>query len=87
MKQHTVLILHWLPDGELAPRVNAFPECDFLDGRTPEAAERHLPEATMVYGLPDVQRLCDAKKLHRIHWHRRGCRSRSADPLRSARCR
>src|SRR5262245_45457349 len=66
MKQHTVLVLHWLPDGELARWVNAFPDCEFIDGRAAEAAERHLPAATIVYGLPDTQRLGDAKKLRWI---------------------
>jgi len=61
-----VLVLHWLPDGEMAHWVKEFPGCEFVDGRTPEAVDRHLSRATIVYGLPAISSLAEARDLRWI---------------------
>lgn len=57
MSKPTVLVLHWLPDGELARWNKEFPQFDFVDARQPDAFERHKRAAVICYGLPDVARL------------------------------
>src|SRR5262249_31776075 len=61
-----ILVLHWLPDGELPRWTKEFPDCVFLDGRSKENADRHSPEATVAYGLPDLERLDQARNLRWI---------------------
>lgn len=58
-----ILVLAWLPDG-LLPRLAArFPRFEWIDGRTPEALDEHLPTAEITYGLPPVLRLEEAERL------------------------
>jgi phosphoglycerate dehydrogenase-like enzyme len=60
--QSTVLICHWLPDGELARWQREFPDIEFIDAKTPDA----LARADIAYGLPDLARLQDAPRLRWI---------------------
>jgi D-2-hydroxyacid dehydrogenase (NADP+) len=66
MTKPLVLVLHWLPDGELASWANEFPQVEFIDGRDPEVARRELSRTEITYGLPDVARLPDAAALRWI---------------------
>jgi phosphoglycerate dehydrogenase-like enzyme len=66
MSTTSVLILQWMPDGELARWRSEFPDIEFVDGNEPGVAERHLPRATIVYGVPDLTRLHEATQLRWI---------------------
>src|SRR4051794_33705777 len=66
MAKPLVLVLHWLPDGELARWRREFPQCDFADGNEPGQADRLVPDAAITYGLPDVARLPEARHLRWI---------------------
>lgn len=59
MPKLTVLVNHWLPDGELACWRKELPDVVFVDG---DGIER----ADIAYGLPDLARLPGAKKLRWI---------------------
>jgi len=61
-----VLVVHWLPDGELGRWAKEFPHIEFVDAREPEVCNRRLGEALITYGLPDVQRWEDAANLRWI---------------------
>ncbi len=63
MTKPLVLILHWLPDGELARWGKEFPECEFLDARSPQIFEEHFGRGAIAYGLPGIQRLPEARSL------------------------
>ena len=55
MPKTTVAVCHWLPDGVLPRWTNEFAQCEFVDARTRDAQEQHLPHADATYGLPDLQ--------------------------------
>lgn len=62
MPNLTVIVSHWLPDGELARWQREFPNIDFIDAKTPDA----LSKADIAYGLPDLAALPEASKLRWI---------------------
>lgn len=62
MANATVIVCHWLPDGELARWQREFPHLEFVDAKTPDA----LGRADIAYGLPDLARLAEAGKLRWI---------------------
>lgn len=62
----TILINHWLPEGEPARWRREFPECVFLDGQKPEGEDCPLAMADLAFGLPDLARLKEAKNLRWI---------------------
>lgn len=67
MAKPLILILHpFLPDGILSRWTAEFPGCEFVDGRTPPALERHLKEMVIAYGVPPLDRLKDAASLRWI---------------------
>jgi D-2-hydroxyacid dehydrogenase (NADP+) len=66
MAKPLALVLHWLPDGELASWVKEFPQVEFVDARQPEIARRHLAQTVITYGLPEVQNLKEAASLRWI---------------------
>jgi len=66
MKNHTILVIQWLPDGELARWTKDFPDCDFVDGRDAQAHAEHLPRATITYGLPTIERVRETINLRWI---------------------
>jgi phosphoglycerate dehydrogenase-like enzyme len=63
MSKARVLVLAWLPDGLYEELARRHPAYEWLDGRPPEAFERHFPGATITYGLPPVARLGEAPGL------------------------
>ena len=66
MAKTVVPIFSWLPDGVL-PKLSAeFPEMEFVDCQEPAALERHLPQATLTYGVPPLSSLGNAPKLRWI---------------------
>ncbi len=72
MSKTLVLVLYWLPDGELARWVNDFPQFEFVDARDPEICRQRLGEAVITYGLPDVSLLQGAGDCAGFSWFRRG---------------
>ncbi len=62
MANATVIVCHWLPDGELARWQREFPHIEFVAAQTPDA----LARADIAYGLPDLARLPAAAKLRWI---------------------
>lgn len=66
MSRPTVLVQAWLPDGRFEQLAGHFPEFEFLDGRAASGLEANLPRATIVYGLPPVARLGEARQLRWI---------------------
>jgi phosphoglycerate dehydrogenase-like enzyme len=58
-----IVVCAWLPDGMFEQLAGRFPGWTWLDGRTPEACDRHFPSATVTYGLPPVARLDEAPEL------------------------
>ena len=51
MSKSTVIVCHWLPDGELTRRCRGeLPDIEFVDAKTPDALSR----ADIAYGLPDL---------------------------------
>ncbi len=62
MPKLIVIVCAWLPDGEIEHWRHTFPDIDFLDAKTPDA----LLRADIAYGLPDLARLPEAKKLRWI---------------------
>jgi phosphoglycerate dehydrogenase-like enzyme len=62
MSRPTIAVLAWLPDGvfERLQQDDAF---DWRDARTPEGLDKHLPAATITYGMPPVDRLAEAPNL------------------------
>jgi phosphoglycerate dehydrogenase-like enzyme len=61
-----ILLLAWTPEGALAQLAAGFPQCDFVDGRESAVADRAWSRATIIYGLPAVDRLPDAGHLRWI---------------------
>jgi phosphoglycerate dehydrogenase-like enzyme len=61
--QHKVLILAWLPEGMLPRLVAEFPQIEFVDAREPAVCTQHLPDATVTYGLPPIDRPAQASRL------------------------
>jgi phosphoglycerate dehydrogenase-like enzyme len=66
MTRPQVLLLHWLPDSTPDRLAAGFPDLAFVDGRDPEAFERHWPATVISYGLPPVKRLAEAPRLRWI---------------------
>lgn len=66
MSKQTILVFHWLPDGELARWTKEFNDCTMIDARDAKVAAREMPRATIAYGLPDIQAIPDAKSLRWI---------------------
>jgi phosphoglycerate dehydrogenase-like enzyme len=66
MSKKVILVAHWLPDGELACWTKEFPDAEFIDARQPHALDRHIRQAEIAYGLPDIARLEDATQLRWI---------------------
>jgi phosphoglycerate dehydrogenase-like enzyme len=62
MPKSTVIVCHWLPDGEMARWQREFPDIEFVDAKSPGAPER----ADIAYGLPDLARLPAATQLRWI---------------------
>lgn len=62
MPKLVVLVVHWLPDGVLARWRRDFADVEFVEPTSAGALER----AEIAYGLPDLARLPDAKKLRWI---------------------
>src|SRR5262249_41566483 len=58
----TVIVCHWLPDGEFARWQHEFPDVEFVDAKVPDALNR----ADIAYGLPDLARLQEAPRLRWI---------------------
>jgi phosphoglycerate dehydrogenase-like enzyme len=58
-----VVVLAWVPDGLFEQLARRHPGHEWLDGRAPEAFERHFPAAAITYGLPPVSRLAEAPGL------------------------
>lgn len=67
-----VLNLSWLPEGRLPQLRAAFPDCEFVDGREPEALDRHLGTATVLYGQPPLNRLAEAVSLQWVQLNSAG---------------
>jgi phosphoglycerate dehydrogenase-like enzyme len=83
MSRTTVLILSWVPDGELARLTAEFPDLTFVDARTPEALDRHLSQAGICYGLPPVARLEETPDLRWIQLSSAGVPRDLCAPARS----
>jgi phosphoglycerate dehydrogenase-like enzyme len=66
MSKQTILVFHWLPDGELARWTSEFPDCVMIDARDAKVADRELPHATIAYGLPDIKAIPESKSLRWI---------------------
>src|SRR5262245_44783944 len=66
MSKSSVLVCHWLPEGMLASWTREFPDCDFVDGRDPQATGRELSFVSVAYGLPEPQLLAAARGLRWI---------------------
>jgi D-2-hydroxyacid dehydrogenase (NADP+) len=60
MVREHVLVAAWLPEGWFERLQRRHPGHEWLDGRTPEGLGRGLPRATVLYGLPPVDRLGEA---------------------------
>ncbi len=67
-----ILNLSWWPDGRLQQLAAAFPQCDFVDARQPEALDRHLGTAEVLYGQPPMARLAEAANLRLIQLNSAG---------------
>src|SRR5262245_41185167 len=65
MTKTVVAVVAWLPEGVDQQWVEAFPGVDFRDAREAADLYRFLPEATITYGLPPLDRLPDAS---RVRW-------------------
>ncbi len=61
-----VLIQHWLPDREFDRLRHNSPDAVFLDGRDPAEAEKHFPEADILYGAATPAQLVGAARLRWI---------------------
>jgi phosphoglycerate dehydrogenase-like enzyme len=59
---HTVLVSHWLPDGEFARWRREFAGIAFVE----PSAQGALESADFAYGLPDIKRLGEATRLRWI---------------------
>jgi phosphoglycerate dehydrogenase-like enzyme len=79
-----ILIADWLPDGQLERWMTLFPECEFVDGRSDGVLERHLGQATVLYGLPAVDKVRPPGQLQWIQLTSAGV-PRGLCPLASAR--
>ena len=67
MTKPLVLILHpFLPDGILLRWALEFPQCEFVDGRSPDKLAAHLKDMVIAYGVPPVDRLAEAAALRWI---------------------
>jgi phosphoglycerate dehydrogenase-like enzyme len=66
MSTTRILILAWLPDGQLARLAAEFTSCEFLNAREPAVFEQHWPTAVITYGLPPVAHLPEAPALRWI---------------------
>jgi phosphoglycerate dehydrogenase-like enzyme len=66
MARPLILILHWLPDGELARWLKEFPQFEFVEGNQSDQGDQLLAEATITYGLPVVNLLREARRLRWI---------------------
>jgi phosphoglycerate dehydrogenase-like enzyme len=66
MSKPRLLVLAWLPDGLLPQLAGRFPDYDWIDAREPAVFEQHHAAATIVYGLPPVQRLAEMTALRWI---------------------
>jgi D-2-hydroxyacid dehydrogenase (NADP+) len=66
MSRPLVVIIHWLPDGELQSLQAEFTGCDFIDAREPAVLAEQLPWASVAYGLPDLKLLPEARSLRWI---------------------
>ena len=66
MSKPAILVVHWLPDGELARWTKEFADCEFIDARDTQIAAREIPGATIAYGLPDLNLLPQATALRWI---------------------
>jgi phosphoglycerate dehydrogenase-like enzyme len=66
MSKQTILVFHWLPDGELARWAKEFPDCIVIDARDAKVAAREMARATGAYGLPDFKSIPEAKALRWI---------------------
>lgn len=62
MPRSTILICHWLPAGELDRWRHTFPDIDFRDGLTADAAKL----AAIAYGLPPLERIGEMANLRWI---------------------
>jgi phosphoglycerate dehydrogenase-like enzyme len=63
MNQETILLLDQVGD-DAADRLHAlFPSCACIDARREDVRDRHFAEATIIYGLPPIKRLAEAKRL------------------------
>ena len=63
MVRERVLVAAWLPEGWFERLGRRHPGHEWLDGRTAEGLGRGLPRATVLYGLPAVDRLAEAPGL------------------------
>jgi phosphoglycerate dehydrogenase-like enzyme len=87
MAKSVVLVMHWLPDGELARWAKEFPDIDFVDARAPEAFARHAGQAAIAYGLPPADRLKEAASLRWIQLASAGVPWPLCQPARDANIR
>lgn len=63
MTRRLVLLQHWVPDGEPERLAAEFPQCEFVVARTDAEMAAHVGRAEIVYGLPQVACLPEAKAL------------------------
>jgi phosphoglycerate dehydrogenase-like enzyme len=87
MSKTVILVVHWLPDGELIRWSKEFPDIEFVDARVAEARQQHLPRSVISYGLPDVQRLGEASQLRWIQLASAGVPWPLCQPARQANIR
>ncbi|MGF1578223.1 MAG: D-2-hydroxyacid dehydrogenase [Gemmataceae bacterium] len=68
---------------ETTPRLERlFPDLRFIDGREIEVCNRHLPEATIMLGVPSVGQLVEAKKLRWVQLLTAGVPQKFREPAR-----
>jgi phosphoglycerate dehydrogenase-like enzyme len=87
MAKIVAMVVHWLPDGEMARWAKQFPKVDFVDARQPEIFDRQVGQAEIAYGLPDIQRLKDAPRLRWIQLASAGVPWPLCGPARDANLR
>jgi D-2-hydroxyacid dehydrogenase (NADP+) len=63
MNSPTVVVLAWLPDGVFERLQRDHANFEWRDARTPDGLTKHLPEATITYGLPPMERLAEMPRL------------------------
>ena len=66
MSKARIVVMAWLPDGAFEKLAQRRPEFDWIDARKAAALDKSLASANILYGLPPLARLAEAKELRWI---------------------